>query len=62
MNVLQNRLNGMVTQIGQHFDIRGFDYAYLPEEARSEVIDVLRGKGGLVLSVTTIAFTPPSVD
>jgi hypothetical protein len=62
MNVLQNRLNGMVTQIGQHFDIRGFDYAYLPEEARSEVIDVLRGQGGLVLSVTTIAFTPPTSE
>lgn len=59
MNVLHIRLNSMVTQIGQHFDIRGFDYEYSPDEARSEVIDVLRGQGGIVLSVTTIAYTPP---
>ena len=59
MNVLQNILNGMDTQRAQHFNIRGFACEYSPEEARSEVIDVLRGEGGIVLAVSTTAFTPP---
>lgn len=53
MRVLQKKLNAMTTEEAQNFQIRGFTYAYLPDDNQDEVIDILMGRGGIALNVST---------
>ena len=59
MEILKGKLNATITQGTQEFDIRGFDKAYDPILDQSEVMDVLRGTGGIALHVVTQAEAPP---
>ena len=62
MSVLQQRLSAMVTHIAQDFKIRGFTYAYVPENAQDEVIGILKGHGGQTYTVSTQSYIAPSPD
>lgn len=62
MSVLQQRLSAMVTHIAQDFKIRGFTYAYVPENAQDEVIRILKGHGGQTYTVSTQSYIAPSPD
>ncbi|MGV3740254.1 MAG: hypothetical protein ACO1N3_03060 [Gammaproteobacteria bacterium] len=53
MVTLQKILNSLSTDIVQNFTIRGFDYAYLPKDARDEVVGILKGEEGKILNVHT---------
>jgi hypothetical protein len=62
MSVLQQRLSAMVTHIAQDFKIRGFTYAYVPENAQDEVIGILKGHGGRTYTVSTQSYIAPNPD
>jgi hypothetical protein len=62
MVVLQKILSDLTTDISQNFSIRGFNYAYLPKNARSEIEALLKGEGGEVLQVATKVFIPPEPE
>lgn len=62
MSILQQRLSTMVTHIAQDFKIRGFTYAYIPENAKDEIIGLLNGHGGQTYTVSTQSYIAPSPD
>ena len=60
MEILQAKLNAMITKEAQNFDIFGFGSAYDPISEKEAVVDLLNGEGGVTLNVSTARYIPVS--
>lgn len=62
MQTLQKKLNALTTKMPQSFYIRGFDFAYTPNQHKQLIVELLKGNAGEYLNVQIHAKTFSSND